>query len=212
MLFRLFLLTLATLCLALPTMADTATDQTSPSDSDESLAPYWPIQWSGGSCVYGGGIYTAIQAGNYAIPPFTWGGAFIQYNVDGSWVTRPTTDSTRVKFMVDKRFASTAPSATLSLSYLEYSIMPPYDTTYVTYELTIPICQVMCGDLNNNDLVTMADLTILNDHLFISLTPLTYRQAGNVDGSQDGLVTMGDMTRLIDYLFISLDPDLLNCR
>ncbi len=210
--WRICFLVIATLCLALPTLADTAADQPAQSGGDESLVPYWPIQISGGTCIYGDGVYTAIQAGHYAIPPFTWGGTFIAYEVDGDWVASPTTDSTRIKFKVDKRWASTAPSATLSLSYLEYSVVAPFDTSYVTYQLTVPICDVMCGDLDNDGTVSMGDITVMNDHLFISLTPLAHRQAGNMDGSQDGLVTMGDLTRLINYLFITLDPDELNCR
>ena len=66
-----------------------------------------------------------------------------------------------------------------------------------------------CPTLGNVDgsvdcLVTMGDLTVLIDHLFISLTPLLCNQDGNVDLSEDCLVTMGDLTVLIDHLFISL--------
>ncbi len=68
-----------------------------------------------------------------------------------------------------------------------------------------------CETLGNVDsspdgLVTMGDLTVLIDHLFISLASLTCAQEGNVDLSPDGLVTMGDLTVLIDHLFISLGP------
>ncbi len=61
-------------------------------------------------------------------------------------------------------------------------------------------------DGSSDNLVTMGDLTVLIDHLFISLTPLTCVEEGNVDLSADGLVTMGDLTILIDHLFISLSP------
>jgi hypothetical protein len=54
--------------------------------------------------------------------------------------------------------------------------------------------------------VTMGDLTVLIDHLFITLTPLNCWVEGNVDLSPDYLVTMGDLTILIDHLFISLTP------
>ncbi len=54
--------------------------------------------------------------------------------------------------------------------------------------------------------VTMGDLTVLIDHLFISLAPLVCPEEGNVDMSLDGQVTMGDLTVLIDHLFISLAP------
>jgi hypothetical protein len=64
------------------------------------------------------------------------------------------------------------------------------------------------GNVDNTPdcLVTMGDLTVMIDNLFISLTPLTCDIAGNVDMSPDGLVTMGDLTVLIDNLFISLSP------
>ncbi len=60
-------------------------------------------------------------------------------------------------------------------------------------------------DGSTDDLVTMGDLTVLIDHLFISLTPLDCLDEGNTDMSADGLVTMGDLTVLIDALFISLN-------
>jgi uncharacterized protein (TIGR02145 family) len=61
-------------------------------------------------------------------------------------------------------------------------------------------------DGSSDGLVTMGDLTVLIDNLFISLAPLACPEAGNVDLSTDGLVTMGDLTVLIDHLFISLSP------
>ncbi len=61
-------------------------------------------------------------------------------------------------------------------------------------------------DASPDNLVTMGDLTVLIDHLFISLDPLNCPEEGNVDLSVDGLVTMGDLTILIDHLFISLTP------
>jgi uncharacterized protein (TIGR02145 family) len=61
-------------------------------------------------------------------------------------------------------------------------------------------------DGSSDGLVTMGDLTVLIDHLFISLTPLACPEAGNVDQSTDGLITMGDLTVMIDHLFITLAP------
>ncbi len=55
-------------------------------------------------------------------------------------------------------------------------------------------------------LVTMSDLTVLIDHLFISLTPLACIDEGDVDGGVPGEVTMSDLTLLIDHLFISQNP------
>jgi hypothetical protein len=61
-------------------------------------------------------------------------------------------------------------------------------------------------DGSADNLVTMGDLTVLIDHLFISFNPLACVDEGNVDLSADGLVTMGDLTVLIDHLFISFNP------
>ncbi len=52
--------------------------------------------------------------------------------------------------------------------------------------------------------VDMGDLTVLIDHLFISLGPLCCEAEGNIDN--EGEVDMGDLTTLIDHLFISLAP------
>ncbi len=61
-------------------------------------------------------------------------------------------------------------------------------------------------DASPDDQVTMGDLTVLIDHLFISLSPVICDEEANVDLSADGEITMGDLTVLIDHLFISLDP------
>ncbi|MBD3257535.1 M28 family peptidase [candidate division GN15 bacterium] len=54
--------------------------------------------------------------------------------------------------------------------------------------------------------VDLGDLTVLIDHLFVSLTPIGCPTAGNIDMSPDGEVTLVDLTVLIDHLFISLSP------
>ncbi len=59
-------------------------------------------------------------------------------------------------------------------------------------------------DCDPLDEVTMGDLTVLIDHLFISLTPVCNEDEANVDLAPG--ITMGDLTVLIDHLFISLDP------
>ena len=61
-------------------------------------------------------------------------------------------------------------------------------------------------DCDPNSVVDIADLTVLIDHLFISLTPLCCREEGNVDGDPNSVVDIADLTFLIDHLFISLIP------
>ncbi len=54
--------------------------------------------------------------------------------------------------------------------------------------------------------VTVGDLTVLIDHLFISLAPLRCRAEANADGSSDNAITTADLTALIDHLFIDFAP------
>ncbi len=51
---------------------------------------------------------------------------------------------------------------------------------------------------------TMSDLTVLIDHLFITLDPICCPNAADLDGEAG--ITMSDLTVFIDHLFISLDP------
>lgn len=67
------------------------------------------------------------------------------------------------------------------------------------------------GNLDGDALnaVTLGDLTVMIDLLFISLTPPNCWDEANLDGSLPegpGSVTLGDLTVLIDNLFISLSP------
>jgi hypothetical protein len=59
-------------------------------------------------------------------------------------------------------------------------------------------------DCGADGLVTMDDLTVLIDHLFISLDPLCCPNQAVLD--QDVTISMSDMTVLIDHLFITLEP------
>ncbi|MBD3256841.1 hypothetical protein GF377_00310 [candidate division GN15 bacterium] len=61
-------------------------------------------------------------------------------------------------------------------------------------------------DGSPDDAVTLGDLTVMIDHLFITLAPLACPDEGNTDRSLDGKVSLGDLTVLIDHLFITLDP------
>lgn len=63
--------------------------------------------------------------------------------------------------------------------------------------------------LGDPSIPTLGDLTVMIDHLFITLVPLVCWEEGNLDGSLPegpGSVTLGDLTVLIDNLFISLAP------
>ncbi len=59
-------------------------------------------------------------------------------------------------------------------------------------------------DWSDDQAVSMGDITIMVDYLFITIGPsLKHESVGDVDA--DGFVTMGDLTVMIDALFTSLD-------
>lgn len=64
-------------------------------------------------------------------------------------------------------------------------------------------------DGSTDEQATLGDLTVMIDHLFISLSPLACVYEANLDKSEPqgpGSVTLGDLTIMIDHLFISLSP------
>lgn len=64
-------------------------------------------------------------------------------------------------------------------------------------------------DASADEEVTLADLTVLIDHLFVTLTDPVCWEEANVDESAPegaGSVTLGDLTVLVDHLFVSLAP------
>lgn len=69
-------------------------------------------------------------------------------------------------------------------------------------------CIGATGNIDNdiNNITDIADLTLLIDHLFITLTPLSCPAEANIDGDGAGVVDIADLTFLIDHLFISLIP------
>jgi hypothetical protein len=65
------------------------------------------------------------------------------------------------------------------------------------------------ADGDSQDQVSLGDLTVMIDHLFISFADLDCWEEGNLDESQPegaSSITLGDFTVLIDHLFISLSP------
>jgi hypothetical protein len=54
--------------------------------------------------------------------------------------------------------------------------------------------------------ITLSDITVLIDHVFISKEDLECMENGNVNGSDDQKITLSDITKLIDHVFISKEP------
>jgi PKD repeat protein len=108
--------------------------------------------------------------------------------------------------------ASGGPSPVSVTDFSSYSLeFGTYAGTYVPHRKDGAVRLGCCITMGNVDrsvdaLVTMSDLTVLIDHLYLSLAPLVCNDEGNLDLSSDNLVTMGDLTVMIDHLFISLNP------
>jgi len=82
-------------------------------------------------------------------------------------------------------------------------------------EVTSPegcYCVGRVGNVNCDyrDEVTLADLMLLIDHLFINYTRLPNRWEANCNGDAAGEITLGDVSALIDYFFIT-QTDLPYC-
>ncbi|MBD3258950.1 hypothetical protein GF377_10990 [candidate division GN15 bacterium] len=60
------------------------------------------------------------------------------------------------------------------------------------------------GDVDHSDDVTLGDLTVMIDHLFLTLEPIEPAKVGDLNA--DCQISLGDLTIMIDHLFIGLDP------
>ncbi|MEW5795720.1 MAG: dockerin type I domain-containing protein [Candidatus Zixiibacteriota bacterium] len=73
---------------------------------------------------------------------------------------------------------------------------------------TVIFMNYICGDTNNDGTVTIADVTLLSDFLFVN-PGIVLAHPASVDVNCSGDITIGDISILIDHLFISGTP--LNC-
>ncbi len=84
-----------------------------------------------------------------------------------------------------------------------------YFATERSIDVYFPCCVGAVGnvDCSPDDLVTISDLAVLTDLLFVNWDePPCCLGEANMDMSADGRITMGDLTVLIDHLFISFNP------
>jgi len=83
------------------------------------------------------------------------------------------------------------------------------DTTAVKlYDGSLEVLQYSCGDINKSGSITIGDISMLIDHLFISGTAIEPIEIGNVNCSTEIPIrlTIGDVSALIDRLFITQSP------
>jgi hypothetical protein len=73
-------------------------------------------------------------------------------------------------------------------------------------------CVGSVGNINGDpaELVTIGDLSMLIDLLFINIGDPDCKEEANVNGDPEGMITIGDVSALIDHLFINRLP-LLDC-
>ena len=69
-------------------------------------------------------------------------------------------------------------------------------------------CVGLTGNVNGDpmDDVTLTDLTVLVNHLFVTFDPLTCPEEANASGDPQGDITLTDLTALVNNLFVTFDP------
>lgn len=69
-------------------------------------------------------------------------------------------------------------------------------------------CRGMTGNTNNDagDVVSLTDLTLLVNHLFVTFDPLGCRPEGNTNGDPNCDLTLTDLTQLVNHLFVTFMP------
>jgi hypothetical protein len=67
------------------------------------------------------------------------------------------------------------------------------------------LCRDAVGNINCDyaDLVTLGDVALLVDHLFISGVHLPNLEEANASGDAEGVIDTADVAILLDHLFIS---------
>jgi hypothetical protein len=82
------------------------------------------------------------------------------------------------------------------------------DTQVSLFDGSITVESWVCGDITGEGNVSIGDVSLMIDHLFINQEPLANPAAGNVNCSTEVpvVLTIGDLTALIDHLFISQLP------
>jgi hypothetical protein len=86
------------------------------------------------------------------------------------------------------------------------------DDYVYTAEIPATCCGLYTGGYTGNcncsddGLITLNDITMLIDHVYITKADLCCEENGNVNGSEDGLITLADITGLIDHVYITKEP------
>ena len=78
----------------------------------------------------------------------------------------------------------------------------------IWYEHGVECCFDHRGNTNcgTDGKITMSDVSVLIDHVYVSQSPLCCHEEGNVNASTDRKITLSDINALIDFLYISKTP------
>jgi hypothetical protein len=76
------------------------------------------------------------------------------------------------------------------------------------FDGSITVENWVCGDVTGEGNVSIGDISLLIDHMFINEPPIDPIEAGNVNCSTEVPIelTIGDLSVLIDHLFINMQP------
>jgi len=99
-----------------------------------------------------------------------------------------------------------------AVTHLDWGTINPPDDEYGYGRVDAyrAILSIARGDVSNDAEITIGDVSILIDHIFLSGVPIALDSLLG-DISCDGAITMADISILIDHLFISGDPLPLPC-
>lgn len=91
-----------------------------------------------------------------------------------------------------------------------------FETTVATYEpdiaagavTVVNCCEGITGNVNDDpeENVSLSDLTVLVNHLFVTFEPLACPAEANTSGDPAGELTLSDLTALVNSLFVTFGP------
>ena len=88
------------------------------------------------------------------------------------------------------------------------SYAPAWDGPYCFPITSESCCRGMTGNVNNDagDQVSLTDLTLLVNNLFVTFEPVDCRPEANTSGDAACALTLTDLTQLVNYLFVTFSP------
>lgn len=122
-----------------------------------------------------------------------------------AWVA-PTSDAGPVTFHATGNAANGDGTSAGDYIYSTSTPLPSADP--------FPCCVGLTGNVDDDplELVTLADITLLVNHVFVTFEPLPCPAEANTSGDPEGTLNLTDITRLINALYIAPFPATAPCR